>query len=874
MRRYFLSIVYGITLLILIGLVPCPVMGQVPAKKQLTEADYSLWGTMGAELISPKGEWVSYRVSYEADIDTLFVVNTKTHQRYSLAGGRVGKFNGEKFFAYTKSDVLVLVDLNNGKESQISAVERYDFSADGHYLITTEKGEGSELVVRKDGQLIDTITNVTEYNWNDDSNMLVYATMENGIATVGYLTLDKTYIKKIIVKPSAQTFKVLKWQHNGIAVAFFGVNEGKEELYYYNTVSGKKHVLKSTDSNFPYSMKIAPDQNVQLVLSRDGKKLFFGITPVVAKDNMMLPDAVEIWHSKDKIIYPRRMQVASVLHPQYLAVWFPENNSVRQISTAEERWVMLNGNQEYALLASSFQYEPKYKWIADMDYYLIHLATGTRELFLKEQSGLIDHMGISPDGRYINYYKESNWWVYDIKRKTHTNVTKGLDVSWDNKASDPGNQLNVWGQPGWTTNHQWGLYYDYHDIWAISPDGLQRKRLTHGKEKQLRFRFDASAISDQEAINYSGRGIYCYELSKKLLLTSLDLYDGANGYYMLEFKKGVSAVAMDNSSNTKFQKAKESNAFIYVRQRFDQPPCLLFRKGIDKGATVLVQSNPQHRLYQWGKSEMIHYTDSKGRLLNGALFYPSDYHSSKRYPMVVYIYEIVSRDVNNYVNPSIHNTLGFNITNLTTNGYVVLLADIAYEKANPGFSAVDCVTKAAKTVIGMGIADAGKIGLMGHSFGGYETNFIITQTPMFAAAISGAGVSDIMGHYFTINTNDNLIDGWRYENQQYRIGSSFFDNREAYYRNSPLINAGSITTPLLTWAGKLDENVQPRQAATFYVGLRRLQKEHAMLVYPNEGHIFYNAKNQADLSRKMEDWLNHYLKGGVKAKWMKADIEE
>jgi dipeptidyl aminopeptidase/acylaminoacyl peptidase len=106
------------------------------------------------------------------------------------------------------------------------------------------------------------------------------------------------------------------------------------------------------------------------------------------------------------------------------------------------------------------------------------------------------------------------------------------------------------------------------------------------------------------------------------------------------------------------------------------------------------------------------------------------------------------------------------------------------------------------------------------------------------------------------------------------MGFSFFENQEAYYRNSPLFNAKTITTPLLTWAGALDSNVQPRQAATFYAALRRLQKEHVMLVYPNDGHIFYNPKNQEDVTCKMQDWLGHYLKGEAKAMWMKIDKEQ
>ncbi|MGQ7944148.1 S9 family peptidase [Flavobacterium sp. WC2509] len=877
MKGSFLSAVYGIIVITLSGLVCCPVMGQVPTQKRLTEADYGLWGTMGAEQISPKGEWASYRMEYESNADTLFVVNTQTHQRYFFAGASMGRFNTDRTFAYNRKDMLVLVDLNTGEDIRIPDVARYDFSADGHYLITLEKGQKEQkqqqLVIRKDGKVIDVIANVTEFRWNEANTMLVYATATNGIAMAGYLILQKTYAKQPIISSSVQTYTVLRWQYKGNNVAFFGNSGGKIELYRYEIGSGKLYVLKSTDVIFPKVMEIDPNQNVPLSLSRDGEKVFFGITASTVTDNSMPDDAVEIWHAKDKKIYPKRKLAAKVKREDYLAVWDVKDNSVRQITTIDQPWSMFNGTQDYALTASPWQYEPKTKMIADMDYYLVHPQTGKRELLLKEQSGFIDKLGISPDGRYITYYKESNWWVYDLKNKTHTNVTKGLDVSWDNRATDPGNELKVWGQPGWSVDNRWALYYDYNDIWAISPDGLERKRLTRGKEKQLRFRFDASAVSDGQP-NSKGRSIYRYDLSKKVLLTALDLYGGAAGYYMLEPKKTEQPLVMDNSFVSKLQKAKDSDAFIYVTQRFDHPPCLMFKKSMNQPATILAQSNPQHQLYEWGKSEMIHYSDSKGRLLNGALFYPAGYDPSKRYPMVVYIYEIVSRDVNNYVNPTLHNTIGFNITNLTADGYAVLLADIAFEKGNTGFSAVDCVTKAASKVIEMGVADARSIGLMGHSFGGYEANFIITQTHMFATAVSGAGVSDTTGSYFTINLDDNTPDGWRYENQQYRMGWSFFENQEAYYRNSPLFNASNIKTPLLTWAGKQDTNVQPRQAAAFYAALRRLQKEHVMLVYPNEGHIFYNSKNQEDLTRRMQEWLGCYLKGEGKREWMKGDWEK
>lgn len=869
MRVSFLPTFYGVVAMILVGLVPCPVMGQVLTKKHVTEADYGLWHRMIDERLSDNGNWVSYRFLYPNSIDTTFVVQTKTMKKYVFPNAVSGQFDREQNFAFIKKEGLVLFDLKSGTEKIYPNVSRYDYTEDGQYLVTLENG--SRLVIIKNDTTVEQIENVTTYAWNSDKTKLVYATSENGIGSVGCLSFKNTFSKHEILKPTAQTFEVFKWQNNDNSVAFYGVAKGNEAVCYYDFGTSQLFNLNSSDPIFPLKLKIAPDQNIELKVSRDGKKVFFGVSSVVAKDTTQYSGGVEVWHSKDKVLYRERALRASLAYPQFLAVWLPKEGIVRQLNSEQQKWVVLNGSQDYALVAAIDQYEPQYKCYASMDFYLMNVRTGVKELVLKEQTGYDSQMDFSPDGRNISYYNNSNWWVYDIVKKSHTNLTQDLNVSWDNRINDPAQELRVWSQTDWTKDGKFILCYDYYDIWAISLDGKQRKRLTTGKEKNLRFRFDSFSVSNKEEFNYSNTGSFIYDLSKELILTAFDLHSGTRGYYQLQPNKIPQALIVEDGMVTKYKKSKKGSAFIYVRQRFDLSPTLVFQNnGLSK---VIVQSNAHQKQYHWGTSEMIHYSNSKGTPLNGALYYPANYDGTKKVPLVVYIYEIVSTEVHKYVNPSYDNVIGFNISNLTANGYAVLLADIAYEKGNTGFSAADCVTAGVTNVIQMGVADDKKIGLFGHSFGGYETNFILTQTDLFATAISGNSVSDVVAHYFNYNNDWGSIDSWRYENQQLRMGFPFFDNKEAYYRNSPIQNADKITTPLLTWTGKLDENIRPEQSEAFYAALRRLKKENVMVVYSSDGHVLFDPKNQKDLTLKVKDWFGHYLKDEPKKEWMKADFE-
>jgi dipeptidyl aminopeptidase/acylaminoacyl peptidase len=177
--------------------------------------------------------------------------------------------------------------------------------------------------------------------------------------------------------------------------------------------------------------------------------------------------------------------------------------------------------------------------------------------------------------------------------------------------------------------------------------------------------------------------------------------------------------------------------------------------------------------------------------------------------MVTYIYEKLSNNLHKYCMPSIHSDNGMNISNFTLNGYFVLCPDISYTINEPGKSALDCVTAAINKAQTKGNIDSKRLGLIGHSFGGYEVTYILGQCKIFKAAVAGAPVTDLRSHYLLVNSRGrpNLDN---FEGYQYRITLPFYDPK--FEANSPVAFADKIKTPLLIWTSDRDPVVSSYQS--------------------------------------------------------------
>jgi dipeptidyl aminopeptidase/acylaminoacyl peptidase len=288
----------------------------------------------------------------------------------------------------------------------------------------------------------------------------------------------------------------------------------------------------------------------------------------------------------------------------------------------------------------------------------------------------------------------------------------------------------------------------------------------------------------------------------------------------------------------------------------------------------ITNANPFLGDYLWGSRALVDYKNSKGQRLQGTLTLPAGYEPGKKYPMIVYIYEKMSNTHHTFSMPVYDDRP--HMSTYASDGYLVLQPDIVYETGKPGSSALDCVTAAVKKVIEMGYADPKRIGLQGHSWGGYESSFIVTQTDMFAAVVTGAPLTDLPSMYNILYKQSGSVNQGILETGQGRWGLNVnpWTARDLIESQSPLHHVTKITTPFLILQGTADGAVDWNQGLEFYTAARRNGKNVIFLSYPDEPHHLAKEENQKDFQVRMKQYFDHYLKGAPAPQWMTEGVPQ
>jgi dipeptidyl aminopeptidase/acylaminoacyl peptidase len=328
-------------------------------------------------------------------------------------------------------------------------------------------------------------------------------------------------------------------------------------------------------------------------------------------------------------------------------------------------------------------------------------------------------------------------------------------------------------------------------------------------------------------------------------------------------------VMMDKALGTVL-KAKNADVVAFTASRFEEFPNYWLTNMAFASPQKVTDANPQQSEFVWGKAENIKYINADGKVLSAMLIKPDNFDPKKKYPMMVYIYEELTQGLHSYRAPNVGTSV--NISRYVSNGYIVLQPDIVYETGYPGPSAMKCVIPAINTVVAQGYIDPKRIGIQGHSWGGYQITYMITQTNIFAAVQAGASVSNMISAYGGIRWGSGMVRQFQYEKTQSRIGETLWDAPLQFIENSPIFWVERINTPYLSIHNDADDAVPWYQGIEFNMAMRRLGKEAYMFNYNGQGHGLSNRDYMKHWTVHMDEFFDHYLNNKPRPEWMDKGV--
>lgn len=607
-----------------------------------------------------------------------------------------------------------------------------------------------------------------------------------------------------------------------------------------------------------------------LSFSEDGSRLFVNTAPKRAPDppaSSTRPDdfTLEIWHWKDERLQPaQKLQAAADLRRTYSAVVHLDDRQFRQLSDESMSVGAPADGSDWALGRDDRKYRHMTGYLSPLptDYSLVNIKTGETRSVL---SGARFNLTMSPNGNYLLGFDGKDWFTISVPSGKKVNLTEKLPVRFYDELDDHPGPPRAAGQPQWTSDGRSVLVNDRYDVWLLAADGSAAENLTKiGRSTQTRFTITRVPTGDDAE---TPRGV---DLTRPVLLAAENQHTRDTGFYRLEPGGTPRLLIMGARRYGVPLRAKNADIYLLTVQSFSEFPDYFVTNASFHELKRVTNANPHIKNYNWGRAELIHYASADGLPLSAILIKPENFDPTRKYPLVVYIYERLSQNLHQFRAPTTGTSI--NPTFYASNGYLVLMPDIAYKVGSPGQSALKCVLPAIQAVVDKGFVKEDGIGIQGHSWGGYQIAYLITQTNRFKAAIAGAPVSNMVSAYGGIRWESGLTRQFQYEWTQSRIGAPLWEAPMKYIENSPIFMADRVQTPLLMLHNDQDGAVPWYQGIEYYLALRRLGKECYMLNYNGQPHGLTNRAAARDYSVRMYQFFEHHLKGQPAPAWMEKGV--
>ena len=808
--------------------------------------------------------------------------------------------NGESLLAYLKQPKVAPPAAAAGTGNQDSDQARGGRGAAAG-AARQRNQYGSDLVIRdlrNAGAKEVTLADVAEYSMSKDGKTLLYAVASRNEDANGiYSVVPGSDAAPIAIVRGKGHYTRITWDTAQREAAFLSDRDdaagkppkAKAYLWERSSPAAPVELVSVATPGFPSGYAIADRGQVRF--SRDGSRLYLSTAPAadVAAVDAEPPTAAapagrgaasdkavaDLWNWKDDYVQPmQKVRSAQDRARTYLAVWNIKSKKFLQLADPTMQGLTTSDEGSYAIGTDDRTYRHMVDYDGNYnDTYAVDTATGTRKLILQKQRGGGGGGGgrggaggspLAPDAKHLLAFRDKQWWSIQIPEGKAVNLTGNLGAAFFNEDHDTPDEPTGYGSSGWTKDGKSAILYDRYDAWVVAADGSGARKITDGKASNLQFRIVRLDVSTEEEPDL--------DPAKPLLLRAENLETRESGFYSLpSMDRGQPQRLLWGAKNySTLAKAKDADVILMTATTFHDQPDLHVTDSTFRQVKKVTDANPQQAGLIWGTGELIKYRNADGVELQAALYKPENFDPSKKYPMIVYLYERLSQNVNNFVRPAPGHSI--NISYYVSNGYLVLTPDIVYTTGHPGQSALKCILPAVQTVVDKGFVNRNAIGIQGHSWGGYQTAYLVTQTNLFRAAEAGAPVVNMISAYDGIRWGTGLPRQFQYEKTQSRIGGSIWESPLQFIENSPIFMVNRITTPMLILHNDADDAVPWYQGIEFFLSLRRLGKEAYLFNYNGEPHHLNRRPNQKDYTVRMQQFFDHLLKDGVTPEWMQKGI--
>ncbi len=805
--------------------------------------------------------------------DALFIYDVKSNKIYDSIP-RIAKYTLPK----KSSGWMVLEKFKNKKKKDSSKNNKIKDTTDKNLPVTFKQKYG--LVYTFENKKRDTILQIKDFVVPEKGNIFYYSrTSKAQNKSKDEKERDLGIYKYNIEKGIEEVIDTVNYIYDKLSTSktgnhftFISVKDStatdslNHELFYYTNNTLDKLADDISGKNLKRDWELSGDQTP--FFSENEKRLYFYSKPKTEfkKDTTLLDEEipqVDVWHWQDKMIQPEQKSKFKELNKKaYISYYNIDKKDVIHLQDEQIDDLIFDKNKEqkFVLGATGDPYDIKRSWNSPWtrDFYVINTITGQKRIALRNNA--LEPV-LSSDGKYALYFDiyKQHWFSLNLETLQTLNLTNDIQVPLYDEDDDHPMLPYPHGFGGFDENGK-ALVYDKFDVWRVSLNGKEKPQniTKNGRKNNIEYRTENLDPENKNKASYA---------NQELLITSLDKTLKASGLYVLKKNKLVEKIAPGDFLIRRYKKAQDAEVFSYTKENFNTHPDLYISKNGLNNSKMITNVNPQQKDFKWGSAELFSWKAYDGKVLEGIIYKPENFDPAKKYPMITYFYEKRSDRYHQYYSPQ-PSASTVNPTYLVSNDYVMFVPDIVYEEGKPGPSAYNCIVSGVEAVEKLGYVDSDNIAIQGQSWGGYQVAYLITVTNKFKAAMAGAPVSNMISAYGGIRWQSGLSRAFQYEKTQSRIGKNIWEGFDLYVENSPLFGIPKIETPLLMMHNDKDGAVPYYQGIEMFMGMRRLQKPVWLLVYNDEAHNLRKVKNKQDLSIRMMQFFDHYLKGEPAPEWM------